>query len=181
MYSFISIGFGFHKTLGGKMPLSPGHSDEVRDKNIKEMIAAGHEPKQAVAAAYAQQRKYRKMALGGYVADEDEEKARVEDNMAEENERSAFEGLSQEQKDLSDPHTGLFEMMNDSHVDNSLSEDPAHHQSLAKALGGKDDSSNGNVDSDIDPEETTALPESYFAEEAKRQLEAKKKKKAIIP
>lgn len=49
------------------MPLIKSHSDEDREKNIKEMIAAGHEPEQAVAASYANQRKYKKMAEGGMV------------------------------------------------------------------------------------------------------------------
>jgi len=39
------------------VPLSKGTSNKARDKNVKEMIAADHGPEQAVAAAYAQQRK----------------------------------------------------------------------------------------------------------------------------
>ena len=42
------------------MPLKKGSSKETREKNIKEMIKAGHPPKQAVAAAYDQQRRSRK-------------------------------------------------------------------------------------------------------------------------
>jgi hypothetical protein len=38
------------------MPLKAGKSAETRQENIKEMIASGHEPKQAVAAAYSKQR-----------------------------------------------------------------------------------------------------------------------------
>ncbi len=38
------------------MPLKKSISDEARQENIKEMIAAGHEPKQAVAASYRNQR-----------------------------------------------------------------------------------------------------------------------------
>ncbi len=38
------------------MPLFPGLSKKTREKNIQEMIEAGHDPKQAVAAAYAKQR-----------------------------------------------------------------------------------------------------------------------------
>lgn len=38
------------------MPLKKGTSKATRQENIKEMIASGHEPKQAVAAAYREQR-----------------------------------------------------------------------------------------------------------------------------
>ena len=38
------------------MPLKSGASKKTRDENIKELIKAGHPPKQAVAAAYDKQR-----------------------------------------------------------------------------------------------------------------------------
>jgi hypothetical protein len=38
------------------MPLKTGKSDATREKNIKEMIRSGKDPKQAEAAAYRQQR-----------------------------------------------------------------------------------------------------------------------------
>ncbi len=38
------------------MPLIQSSSDEARSKNIAEMIHSGHEPKQAEAAAYHNQR-----------------------------------------------------------------------------------------------------------------------------
>lgn len=38
------------------MPLIKSASKKARQTNIEEMIAAGHKPKQAVAAAYANQR-----------------------------------------------------------------------------------------------------------------------------
>jgi len=38
------------------MPLTKGKSKKTRQKNIREMIDAGHPPKQAVAAAYREQR-----------------------------------------------------------------------------------------------------------------------------
>lgn len=40
------------------MPLIKSGSKEAREKNIHEMIQSGHEPRQAVAAAYSNQRKY---------------------------------------------------------------------------------------------------------------------------
>lgn len=39
------------------MPLSTGKGKEARQKNVEKEIAAGKQPKQAVAIAYAQQRK----------------------------------------------------------------------------------------------------------------------------
>lgn len=42
------------------MPLHKGTSKKVRQQNIREMINAGHPPKQAVAAAYSQQRRTKK-------------------------------------------------------------------------------------------------------------------------
>lgn len=42
------------------MPLKSGTSKKTRDENIKEMVKAGHPQKQAVAAAYDQQRKSKK-------------------------------------------------------------------------------------------------------------------------
>lgn len=48
-----------------------GHSKEVVSNNIKEMVKAGHKPKQAIAAALASARKYKKMADGGQAAPND--------------------------------------------------------------------------------------------------------------
>lgn len=42
------------------MPLKKSGSKKARESNIKEMIESGHPPKQAVAAAYSNQRKYAK-------------------------------------------------------------------------------------------------------------------------
>ena len=41
------------------MPLRKDSSDTTREKNIREMIKAGHDPKQAEAAAYRIQREAR--------------------------------------------------------------------------------------------------------------------------
>lgn len=51
-------------------PLMKGHSPKVVSTNIKEMMKAGHPQKQAIAAAMANARKYKKMAAGGEVFDE---------------------------------------------------------------------------------------------------------------
>lgn len=45
---------------GFEMPLMKGKSKAVIKKNIAEMIASGHDPKQAAAAAYSNAGKYRK-------------------------------------------------------------------------------------------------------------------------
>ena len=46
------------------MPLTPGRSKAVREKNIEEMISSGHPPNQAVAASYSNARRHPK-AFGG--------------------------------------------------------------------------------------------------------------------
>jgi hypothetical protein len=146
------------------MPLSPGHSDEVREKNIREMIAAGHEPRDAVGAAYANQRKYKKMAEGGMIAKNPMTENDIEESLNGEHER------------------GLFELQGASHEDENLGERPETNLNLAHAISRTENMAGGNgaVSSDIDPDETTDFPESYFAEEAKKALRAKKKKQTII-
>jgi hypothetical protein len=47
------------------MPLKKGFTQKTVSHNIKEMMKAGHAPKQAVAASLANARKYKKMASGG--------------------------------------------------------------------------------------------------------------------
>ncbi len=47
--------------IGGRkkrnsMPLKKGKSNATRSENIREMVRAGHDPKQAAAAAYKVQR-----------------------------------------------------------------------------------------------------------------------------
>lgn len=41
------------------MPLKKGPSNATRETNIREMVKAGHDPKQAEAAAYRMQREAR--------------------------------------------------------------------------------------------------------------------------
>lgn len=52
------------------MPLKKGKSHHIVVGNIKELVGAGHDPKQAVAIALSHSRKY---AEGGMVDDEPEE------------------------------------------------------------------------------------------------------------
>lgn len=46
------------------MPLEKGRSNATRSRNIAEMVRAGYPRKQAVAAAYRQQRASRKSRRG---------------------------------------------------------------------------------------------------------------------
>jgi hypothetical protein len=52
------------------MPLKKGHSSEVVSSNIKDLVRAGHEPKQAMAIALAAKRKSKMMADGGMIQEE---------------------------------------------------------------------------------------------------------------
>jgi hypothetical protein len=49
-----------------------GHSPEVVHSNIKELVRAGHDPKQAIAIALANSRKSKMMAEGGMVDDDND-------------------------------------------------------------------------------------------------------------
>lgn len=53
------------------MPLKKGHSPEVVDFNIKELVRSGRDPKQAVAIALSNARREKKMAMGGMVEQEE--------------------------------------------------------------------------------------------------------------
>lgn len=44
------------------MPLKKGSSNKTREENIKREIAAGKDPKQAVAIGYSEQRRAKKKA-----------------------------------------------------------------------------------------------------------------------
>lgn len=46
------------------MPLNKGKSDKAREENIKTEIAAGKDPKQAVAIGYSEQRQAKKRKKG---------------------------------------------------------------------------------------------------------------------
>lgn len=52
------------------MPLKAGHSHEVIQDNITELVRSGRNPKQAVAMAIAEAQKHKGMASGGLVESE---------------------------------------------------------------------------------------------------------------
>ena len=47
------------------MPLQKGYSPKIVSGNIRELVNSGHKPKQAIAIALAEKRKYQKMSKGG--------------------------------------------------------------------------------------------------------------------
>lgn len=55
------------------MPLKKGHSQEVVSSNIKELVRSGRKPKQAIAVALSNARKYKHMAAGGMIDDDEDE------------------------------------------------------------------------------------------------------------
>lgn len=57
------------------MAMKKGHGPEVVHYNVREMMRAGHPKMQAVAAAMASSRKYKKMSDGGLVGDDMDEGA----------------------------------------------------------------------------------------------------------
>lgn len=124
------------------MPLHPGHSDEVRSKNIEEMMSAGHPPEVAKAAAYANQRKYRKMAEGGQI-----------------------------EAEMSEPHMGIYELQEDSNPEGIPSEIPVNDEMVAQALAKKEDgyAMGGEVSSDISPESHFAEEAKKAIEKRKKK------------
>jgi len=148
------------------MPLIKSHTDEARQKNIEEMIKAGHEPKQAVAAAYANQRKYKKMYDGGA----------VEKDYADEEEEI--------ESQIQDSNRGLYELQEASHLDKQIGDGAEKHEMLAHALGkrehrAKDKEVGTEMGSDEIPSEVVALPASHYAEQAQELLKKRKKIKNI--
>lgn len=70
------------------MPLKKGHSPEIVSSNIKELISSGRKPKQAVAIALANKRKYQKMAEGGMARMDLDDDSDVDSDLDENAERS---------------------------------------------------------------------------------------------
>lgn len=71
------------------MPLKKGHAPEVVSYNIKEMMKAGHPQKQAIAAALASARKYKKMSEGGMVSND------MDDDVLSDNDENAMRTLGE--------------------------------------------------------------------------------------
>lgn len=97
------------------MPLMKGHKPEVVSKNIKELIGSGRDPKQAIAIALSSARKYKKMADGGMVDDDE--------GLESSDDESAVRSIAELQDEAD---------MNPSHVASPEEED--HSRMLAKAL-----------------------------------------------
>lgn len=76
------------------MPLKKGHSREVVSNNIRELVDSGHKPKQAIAIALANARKYKKMAEGGWVEGQDEPAT----NPAHQDEEGLSENVMEEER-----------------------------------------------------------------------------------
>lgn len=55
------------------MPLKKGFKPEIVSGNVRELVSSGYKPKQAVAIALSQSRKFKKMAEGGMVEEGDME------------------------------------------------------------------------------------------------------------
>lgn len=58
--------------------MKKGHSTATVSHNIREKVKAGMHPKQAIASSLASARKYKGMAMGGYVEGEDEDDGSVD-------------------------------------------------------------------------------------------------------
>lgn len=106
------------------MPMKKGHSQEVVSSNIKELMHSGRKPKQAIAIALANARKYKKMAEGGYVEGDDEE------------------GSHNVGGDMGEPGEAVYPMGED---DQGLSDNVMEAQSLASALQSERYAANDNM------------------------------------
>lgn len=104
------------------MPLIKSGSHEAMKNNIREMVKAGHPLKQAVAAAFAQKRKY--MAHGGIVEDSEED-----------------EGSIDAGGDMGAPGMPVYPMGDDQE---GLSENTMHAEMLAEHLQSKLYAANNN-------------------------------------
>lgn len=173
------------------MPLKKGTSHEVVQQNIKEMVSAGHEPKQAVAAAMAMKRKSHMMAMGGMIDPDDDEGLGT--NNSEDAQRSLAEiqiqGNSKSQ-DVANP-----EMQEDSdHLAKALYDQAQKMEMLSFSEGGlveNEDGENGTEPSmemaaEV-AEPMSAMPEKPapleyqlmggLSEEARLAIQEKKKKR----
>lgn len=170
------------------MPLQKGHSSEVVSKNIKELVKAGHDPKQAVAIALATKRKYKKMADGGMVEDEMEESPVPSYPMHSDNEglSPSVEAVSDENEDLQSERYAANDNTHTFEADDNVSGSKINKGGLVQPettgemLGTKPDLAwinNG-------PEDSAAranAPSMGLSDEAKLALMAKKAKRRMPP
>lgn len=131
------------------MPLKNGHSKEVVNSNIKEMVAAGHPVKNAVAASLAMARKSKKMAMGGMVDDDEGSVESAGEPVYPENDDA--EGLSDSVMDAEMGADGLQArkmkandnsvsyQADDSVAGSMMSKSGLKQADLAQALGNKPD------------------------------------------
>ena len=144
------------------MPLKKGHSQEVIGHNIKEMINAGHKPKQAIAAALATARKYKKMAAGGVV-----EGTEHYDDGRDEVHRSLYEMqqlADYNPNEIANPHEETEEAAFTAYLKAKHEEEPSPENMLAEG---------GEVS-----EETPAVP--LLSAEQIQALEEKKRKRRFL-
>jgi hypothetical protein len=82
------------------MPLKKGHSQDVVNGNIRELVGSGYKPKQAVAIALSKARKYKKMSQGGVIENDDLSSPMAD--MSQEGRSESYPGMAQSQMDSDD-------------------------------------------------------------------------------
>lgn len=172
------------------MPMKKGHSHAVIQQNIKEMISAGHDPKQAVAASLATARKYKKMAMGGMVdADDDADEGT---NNTEDSQRSLGEIQAQGRSLPQEVENPEMEMHADK-LAKALYDKAQENEMMAFSKGGlvedmdTDEGTKPSMDmvamteEPMDDEPMKPAPAEHtmmgLSEEAKMALMAKKRKR----
>ena len=127
------------------MPLKKGSSRETVSHNIKEMVASGHKPKQAIAASLANARKYKNMAKGGQVFQEG-------DDESDESLHEDALGSVDSHADEGEAGEPINPVQDDPR---GLSANVETQETLAKALQAAGFSSNNNSN-DFDPDDSVA-------------------------
>ena len=127
--------------------LKKGHSREVISQNIREMIASGHKPKQAIAASLANARKSKKMAEGGMMEEDS-----AADMSAESAARSQERGSIDSSHDAGEAGEAIYPIQDDPR---GLSENVDAMASLAKAIQEAGHSANDNTH-DFDPDDSVS-------------------------
>lgn len=119
------------------MPLKKGSSPEVLHANIKELVSAGHDPKQAIAIALAHKMKY---AEGGMVDEDDD------DGLETNNDESAHRSLNEIQIQGMEPSQDVMNPEMEEHnamLAKALYKKSAEHDKLKYADGGQVPESDG--------------------------------------